>query len=232
MERTFFFPLNRAEAKKVDPFLQIEIVEKVEASFSQFIWPAAPILVKYLISRRSDIHGAKNILELGGGVGLPSIAAGMLGSNVFLTDKSENNAWKELAKRNIRENEVESKVRIVPIEWAHFTEEMFELPKIDYIIASDCFYDKNLFEDFICTVSFFLELNPACRLWTSYQNRSVGRTLLLDSLFRRWGMQCDEILLSSFDADYYFTSNGSDETVVPTDPIEEENFRLWEIYKC
>ena len=231
MERTFFFPLNKAETKKVEPFLQIEIFEKVDVSFSQFVWPSAPILVKYLISRRTDIC-ARNILELGGGSGLPSIAAGMLGSNVFLSDQSEHRAWQELAKRNIRENEAEYKVRIVPIQWAHFTEEMFELPKIDYVIASDCFYDKNLFEDLICTVSFFLELNPTCRFWTTYQNRSVGRTLLLDSLLRRWGMQCDEIPLNSFDADYYFTSNGSDEIVIPADPIEEENFKLWEIYKC
>ncbi|KAI6646588.1 Methyltransferase-like protein 23 [Oopsacas minuta] len=232
MERTFFFPLSKSEEKKVDPFLQIDIFEKVDPSFSQFVWPAAPILVKFLISRNHEICNHKNILELGGGAGLPSIAAAMLGCNVFLSDRIDSTEWEELARRNIKENEVESKIRIFPIEWAEFTEEMFELPKFDYIIASDCFYDRNIFEDLICTVSFFLTLNPSCRFWTTYQNRSVGKTLFLDTLFRRWGLECDEIPLHCFDADYFFTSNGSEGNATPANHIEEENFKLWEIYKC
>ena len=231
MEKTFFFPLLKKEEKKVEPFLQIEIIERVDSSFSQFVWPAAPILVKFLISRKHDICNGKGILELGGGAGLPSIAAAMLGGNVFLSDRVGNMEWEELARRNIKDNSVKFKVRILGIDWAEFTEEMFELPKIDYIIASDCFYDKSIFEDLICTVSFFLTLNPSCRFWTCYQNRSVGRTLLLDTLFRRWELECDEIPLDSFDADYFFSSN-AEENVTPVGSIEEENFKLWEIYKC
>ena len=228
MEKSYFFPLSPAKDKKVDPFLQIDLWEDLEGGFSQHVWPSAPILVRYLMSRRADICG-KTILELGGGPGLPSIAAAMLGSNVFLSDDIENEKWMHLAKRNITENEVESKVKIIPIQWADFTEESCNLPKIDYIIASDCFYDKNLFEDLICTVEYYIEQNPKLHFWTTYQNRAISNSFRLDNLFKKWAMVCEEVPLSTFDGEYYFTSIGEEGKVIPADPIDEANFRLWDI---
>ena len=37
-------------------------------------------------------------------------------------------------------NDIEDKVAIMPLTWGDFTPELFDLPKIDIILGSDCFY--------------------------------------------------------------------------------------------
>lgn len=58
------------------------------------------------------------------------------------------------------------------ITWGLFLSNLFKLGAIDLIIGSDCFYDPNVFEDIIVTVSFLLDRNSQAKFLTVYQERS------------------------------------------------------------
>ncbi|MBK8878607.1 MAG: hypothetical protein IPN74_08700 [Haliscomenobacter sp.] len=49
------------------------------------LWPSAVALSRYLLETYPSLEG-KNVLELGCGLGLPGIVAGLLGAEVTLTD--------------------------------------------------------------------------------------------------------------------------------------------------
>lgn len=56
------------------------------------------------------------------------------------------------------------------------------------IIASDCFYEPNLYEDLIVTVSYFLDLNPLAKFMTTYHDRDPD--FRLDELAAKWKLNC------------------------------------------
>lgn len=115
-------------------------------------------------------------MQLGAGTSLPSIIAAKIGACVIVSDKFDDRSRK-LCLKNITCNNVpvidlDSRVdeasisnqtllpepRTVAIRsilWGDF-QTLLQLPSIDVILASDCFYDEKYFEDVIATVSFLM----------------------------------------------------------------------------
>lgn len=58
------------------------------------LWPAAHGLAEHLWRHRTELHGGTRVIELGCGLGLPSILAARLGARVFATDfHPETGEW-------------------------------------------------------------------------------------------------------------------------------------------
>ena len=79
----------------------------------------------------------------------------------------------ENCKRSCDVNNVSSNVNFIPLTWGLVNEELINLEKVDYIIGSDCFYDKKDFEDIMFTVAYLMEENHEAVFLTSYQLRST-----------------------------------------------------------
>ena len=93
-------------------------------------------------------------LQIGAGTALPGIIAAKLGANVTLTDASHFPQCQKNAMKSCRLNNVVDRVSIIPLTWGDFTPSLMELPNIDIILGSDCFYNPSglciiilLFED-------------------------------------------------------------------------------------
>jgi methyltransferase-like protein 23 len=65
--------------------LNVNFLQLLQAGYSFYTWPAAPILAWFLWERRQHLQG-KSILEIGAGTSLPGILCAKLGAAVTLTD--------------------------------------------------------------------------------------------------------------------------------------------------
>ena len=193
--------LSNKQFKFTDPesndSLDVTIPEIIDPSYGMYVWPCAPVLAQYLWHNRHAIHG-KTILEIGAGTALPGIVAGLCGARIHLSDSSHLPDCVENSKKSCEVNGL-TEVHVHSIAWGRFDPDLLELPKLDIIIASDCFYDTKDFEDIIVTVSYLLERNTNATFLCSYQERSTARSV--EFLLDKWNLQSSTVPLSSFRAD-------------------------------
>jgi len=98
------------------------------------LWPSARVLAAQVAARA--LRGART-LELGCGLGLPSIAAALAGGRVLATDWSPDAV--EAAAHNARRNGVEIEVAVVP--WQR-PEAIVERAPWDFVIGADLLYER------------------------------------------------------------------------------------------
>jgi predicted nicotinamide N-methyase len=98
------------------------------------LWPSARVLAAQVAARA--LRGART-LELGCGLGLPSIAAALAGGRVLATDWSPDAV--EAAAHNARHNGVEIEVAVVP--WQR-PGEIVERAPWDFVIGADLLYER------------------------------------------------------------------------------------------
>ncbi|XP_076162392.1 histone-arginine methyltransferase METTL23 isoform X2 [Ptiloglossa arizonensis] len=67
--------------------LEIYIPELLQASYSFYTWPSAPVLAWFLWEHKEELIG-KRVLELGSGTALPGILASKCGAIVTLSDSA------------------------------------------------------------------------------------------------------------------------------------------------
>lgn len=96
------------------------------------LWDSARALATELVRRREDVRG-RRVVELGCGLGLPSIVAAMLGANVTATDFHPD--CEAFLRRNAAQNGADVAFRTldwaaVPADWEAF----------DLVLASDVIY--------------------------------------------------------------------------------------------
>lgn len=121
-----------------------------------------------LTSASDETFGCR---KLGAGTALPSFLVAKLGASVVITDKPENTVVLESYTQVMELNGVQSRVSVVPLKWGHFDASFFGLPKLDAVIAADCFYDPKDFDDILATMNALFEANPGCKFVTVYQER-------------------------------------------------------------
>lgn len=90
---------------------------------------------------------------------------------MVITDKPENTVVLGTYQHISELNQVRGKVAVVPLKWGLFDANFFALPKLDVILAADCFYDPKDFDEILATVYALLEMNPGGRFVTVYQER-------------------------------------------------------------
>ena len=101
------------------------------------IWPAARGLAAHLASEQAKFLSGKTVLELGCGLGLPSLVASKCGARrVVATDMHPD--CEEFLRRNCERNDIPP-VEFVMVDWR---QQDLNLGKFDYVIASDVLYDR------------------------------------------------------------------------------------------
>ncbi len=140
----------------ISPNLSVNVdcsLSSLSANKASFIWPAAFSLSKYL-SRNSNLVIDKVVLELGCGIGLPSIVAAKLGAKeVFLTDADVSFAIKSLRLNSV------TNASCVTLFWGVISSALNKFIDVDIILAADCFYESHQFEPLVKTVAFIVHQN-------------------------------------------------------------------------
>ena len=91
--------------------LAVDVFEAIDDDLQLFLWPSAFVLAAYIAT--SEDFRDKHVLELGAGVGLPSLVAGKIGAlKVTITDRSEETTLR-LIQDNIDLNSLGSVCSVV-----------------------------------------------------------------------------------------------------------------------
>ncbi|GAB0087962.1 methyltransferase-like protein 23 [Sergentomyia squamirostris] len=175
--------------------VEILIPELLQASYSSYTWPCAPILSLFLWQRRQCLVNQR-ILELGSGTSLPGILAAKCGAQVTLTDHATLPKTLAHIKRCCLLNNLTAgeNISVIGLSWGLLLNSIFNLGPIDLIIGSDCFYDPSVFEEILVTVAFLLEHNPGAKFLFTYQERSADWTI--EALLKKWKLKCANVNLS------------------------------------
>ncbi|XP_014672209.1 PREDICTED: methyltransferase-like protein 23 [Priapulus caudatus] len=177
--------------------LEVFIPECVDAAHGAHTWPSAPVLAQYVWQRRREMPN-KSVLELGAGTALAGVVAAKCGAHVAFSDDAHAPACLDSSRRSCEVNGV-TDAEFIAITWGRFTRDLVALQRLDFIMASDCFYDARDYEDIVVTVSFLLDKNPGAKFWCAYQERGADESI--EELLQRWEMKGTEIPLASFHAD-------------------------------
>ncbi|HTI35129.1 MAG TPA: hypothetical protein VL422_15740 [Miltoncostaea sp.] len=99
------------------------------------LWPSAHVLAADLAGR--DLHG-RRVVELGCGVGLPSVVAALGGADVLATD------WYEDALRFVAWNAAAAGARVatLPVDWADPPPALLDGPPADLVVGADVLYEE------------------------------------------------------------------------------------------
>jgi predicted nicotinamide N-methyase len=98
------------------------------------LWPSGVALARLVVDL--DLHG-RRVLELGAGLGLPSLAAALRGANVLATDWSEDAV--ELLQENARRNGLT--VQSERFDWSE-PEQLLRQEPWDLVLAADVLYEQ------------------------------------------------------------------------------------------
>jgi predicted nicotinamide N-methyase len=135
-----FLPAKLEEIFQGDPFLEVE-----KFPFWAKIWEASLVLADYV----ATLESPKKILELGAGLGVPSLVAAKFGHDVLATDYEELPL--EFIKLSAKENNLKVKTKILDWRNPDFSQ------KFDLIIGSEIVFRKSLFEPLIELFKNYLE---------------------------------------------------------------------------
>ena len=112
--------------------LSPKVIELIDERDSLFVWDSARLLSAYLATNRSLFQQRRCVvLELGAGLGLPSIVAAMLGAkSVYITERAEEHTTLDNIRKIIEINKVDDRCRAYPLTWG-------VLPKTTDTTSSD-----------------------------------------------------------------------------------------------
>ena len=100
------------------------------------LWPSGIALAQWLRAEPERVEG-KSVLELGAGLGLPSLVAAPYAKLLMISDHiSEALTWIDLNLRALGHQDVECRL----INWHH------SIPQADVILMSDVCYDPSDFD--------------------------------------------------------------------------------------
>ncbi|HYX33787.1 MAG TPA: methyltransferase domain-containing protein [Oligoflexus sp.] len=109
------------------------------------LWPAAEGLASYLVQKRWPLRGQR-VLEIGCGLGLPSLLCARMGAQVETMDHHPGVA--SLLARNCQRN----RLKTLTFHLTSFQNAKTQLGTYDLILGSDILYEPDLYaqlEDFI-----------------------------------------------------------------------------------
>lgn len=108
----------------------------LQASYSFYTWPSAPVLAWFLWENRSELPG-KKVLELGSGTALPGILAAKCGAQVTLSESATLPKSLAHTKRSCELNSliVNEHIRVIGVTWGLFLSNLDTLGPIDLILG-------------------------------------------------------------------------------------------------
>ncbi|XP_066603815.1 methyltransferase-like protein 22 [Prorops nasuta] len=150
------------------------------------IWRGAFLLADYILSN-PDLFRQKKVLELGSGVGLTSIVAGILASDVICTDINDGGILKMIQRNFIRNNSyVKARFSVEELNFFNLTWSSNQHKKfneeIDIILAADVIYDDKITDAFIDTLVKLLSGKPQKTAYISLEKRYVFTIADMDTV--------------------------------------------------
>jgi predicted nicotinamide N-methyase len=148
------------------------------APYWAVLWRSGVALARELDGR--DLAG-RRVVELGCGLGVPSIAAARAGASVLATDADPDAL--ELLERNARANGVRLETAVV--DWAH-PAALIDRAPFDLVLAADVLYERP-------SVALLLALLPqlAPEAWLADPGRPAAGAFL-EQAERRWDVETHE----------------------------------------
>lgn len=143
-----------------------------------FVWESSLFLAAYIFSHKSLFH-QKKVLEIGAGVGLPSLTCAhpeVGAQRVTISERHEEVATLRCLNKIVTLNNAEKKCIVMPLSWDE--PESWPLAEYDYILGSDVLYSTEDFSCLTALLSHFFRQNPNAVFLASYKNRSSRRTIL------------------------------------------------------
>lgn len=109
----------------------------LQATYSFYTWPCAPVLAWFLWENRSELVG-KRVLELGSGTGLPGILAAKCGSQVTFTESAALPKSLAHTRRSCQLNQlvVDEQVRVLGLSWGLFLSNLDCIGPVDIILGT------------------------------------------------------------------------------------------------
>lgn len=104
------------------------------------LWPSAIGLSKFIIDH-NDLITDKKVIEIGCGLGLPSIVAASYSSNILATDLLNDAII--FASKNAKINKLDSRINFKLLDWRNPD----AAQKYEIVLASDVAYEQRFFED-------------------------------------------------------------------------------------
>jgi len=200
-KKFIFHPFSRNDEnvcvpdQSKDP-VEVTIPEQLAASYGLYIWPSSPVLAWYIWLNQDKFVG-KRVVELGAGTALPGLLAAKLGAKVILTDSLSLPHCIENCEEGVRLNNLESSVEVQPLSWGTFTSNTLRLRNcVDLVIGSDLFFDPDVFEPLVVTVSWLLKNNPSAEFVCTVQERAADWSI--ETLLVKWGLSCSYIQTKDF----------------------------------
>ncbi|KAM7371390.1 hypothetical protein PAMP_008639 [Pampus punctatissimus] len=188
-----------------------------------YVWPSAVVLAQYLWTHQEELRGRTVLevrrispdtfkkeleheqhdrcafsLQLGAGASLPGVVAARCGADVILSDAVKTPLCLQNCRRSCEANGLH-RVLVLGLTWGEVSPDLVLLPRLDFILGSDVFYEPDDFEDVLVTVAFLLRKNPSAQFWTTYQKRSADWSI--EALLHRWKLNCVQVQLDTFNAD-------------------------------
>ncbi|XP_012268154.2 methyltransferase-like protein 22 [Athalia rosae] len=149
------------------------------------VWRGAFLLADYILYN-PELFQKQTILELGSGVGLTSIIAGMFAKQVICTDVNIGSILK-LIQRNVDRNKshIKSKfcvmeLNFLEMDWSESLRAKFDAATI--ILAADVIYDDQITDAFVKTLIKLLDSRSSKTIYIAMEKRFVFTTSDLDSV--------------------------------------------------
>ncbi|GLV35035.1 uncharacterized protein CBL_09516 [Carabus blaptoides fortunei] len=174
IKKFLFSSKNRANGDTQGESVEILIPELLQASYSFYTWPSAPILAWFLWEHRHELPHQR-VLELGSGTALPGILAAKCGAQVTLSDSSTLPKSLSHIERCCQLNNliVNRHIRVIGITWGLFLNNIFNVGPLDLIL------ENNSGAKFLCT----------------YQERSSDWSI--EHLLTKWDLTCAVININN-----------------------------------
>ncbi|XP_052280281.1 histone-arginine methyltransferase METTL23-like isoform X2 [Dreissena polymorpha] len=161
----------------------VTIPDTCNTQYGMYTWPCAPMLAQYVWDHRGDFKG-RRVLELSAGTALPGIVALKCGADVQFSDIPE---CMDSVRLSCAANGL-TDVQILEIIWGNFQQgsAISLLTDLDWVLASDCFFDSSDFEDIVATLAYLLERNVNCVCLFAYQLRTLSYSI--ENLLYKWNL--------------------------------------------
>jgi predicted nicotinamide N-methyase len=173
--------LPRGELRILQPADSAELPDDREVEWAPLV-PYWSVLWRSSVALAREVDGLdlrdRRVVELGCGLGLPSLAAARAGADVLATDLEADAL--ELLQRSAALNDLE--VRTELVDWSE-PEQLVELGPFDLVLAADVLYERS-------SVAHLLSLLP--RLAPEALIADPGRPAspaFLDRGWERWDVE-------------------------------------------
>uniref|UniRef100_A0A7S2WTS9 Calmodulin-lysine N-methyltransferase n=1 Tax=Rhizochromulina marina TaxID=1034831 RepID=A0A7S2WTS9_9STRA len=180
----------------------VELHEMPGQRLGSVIWEGARMLSSYLQASGRIQTGAR-VLELGAGVGLCGILAGIQGAHVVLTEKEDETL--ELLEKNAARNAARiaaagGSCRVAALDWTNPAEteavlDMFS-SYVDLVLCSDVVYREDLCTPLVRVLEQVLwrscKAGSPAFVLLSYKERGVGASFF--KALEAAGLSCSEVL--------------------------------------